>query len=32
MTLSPNKRAPGKGGISSLFHAGRAWPDLPEKV
>jgi len=25
-----NKRAPGKGGIPSLFHARRPWPALPE--
>src|ERR1035441_8636736 len=31
MTLSPNKRAPGKGGITSLFPAGRAWPALPDR-
>jgi hypothetical protein len=31
MTLSQNKRAPGKGGITSLFAAGRAWPALPER-
>ena len=30
MTLSQNKRAPGKGGITSLIPAGRAWPPLPE--
>ena len=28
--LMPNKRAPGKGGIPSLFHTGRARPALPE--
>src|SRR2546423_6844737 len=26
----PNERAPGKGGIPSLLHAGRARPALPE--
>src|SRR6266487_3847141 len=26
----PNKRAPGKGGIPPVLHAGRAWPALPE--
>lgn len=26
-----NKRAAGKGGIGSLFHAARAWPALPER-
>ena len=31
MTLSQNKRAPGKGGITSLLHAGLAWPALPEQ-
>jgi hypothetical protein len=25
-----NKSAPGKGGITSLFHDGRPWPALPE--
>lgn len=27
----PNKSAPGKGGITSLFHVGRPWPALPER-
>jgi hypothetical protein len=31
MTLSPNKRAPGKGGVTSLLHAGHAWPSRPER-
>ena len=28
---TPNKSAPGKGGITVLFHGGRAWPALPER-
>jgi hypothetical membrane protein len=30
-TQTPNKSAPGKGGIGSLFHTGRIWPALPEQ-
>jgi hypothetical protein len=30
-TQTPNKSAPGKGGITSLFHARRACPALPER-
>ena len=26
-----NQSASGKGGITVLFHAGRAWPALPER-
>jgi hypothetical protein len=31
MKREPNKSATGKGGITVLFHAGRAWPALPER-
>lgn len=30
-TPDSNKSAAGKGEIASLFHAGRAWPALPER-
>ena len=31
MKTGANKRAPGKGGITVLFDAGRLWPALPER-
>jgi hypothetical protein len=31
MRPEPNKSAAGKGGTSPLFHAGCAWPALPER-
>jgi hypothetical protein len=29
--LLPNKRGAGKGGVVVLWHAGRAWPALPDR-
>jgi hypothetical protein len=31
MTVWPNKRGAGKGGIAVLWRAGRAWPALPDR-
>jgi hypothetical protein len=30
MSRVPNQRGAGKGGVAVLWHAGRAWPALPE--